>query len=312
MEGKGHIFSLLIIIGLLFLSSYSCVVCVKANPLTEVTLALQEDIPTVDVSPGSGGVVEMDGEVTCEKYGPDDVKVFLTASSDFGPAPAEPASFVFSGVSGSVETQPYKVSTRIPMGTSSSLTPSITVSGYFDQGGLRSTIPQVSQIIIILQYYKIKYFIEDRSVNINTGENAKIEFIVTNLGNGEDFFEIDFKNRNDLQSKGFKLTQPFEVNMEEETNKSISLHVNAPEDKSGTYPAEISILSQGSTHSNSTEEVIMSISLIITSNIGRQIGSYITSPLGIVTIAIVIVVAVFLKKRKKDKVLSTSDESSID
>jgi hypothetical protein len=307
MESKGQIFGLIIIIGLLFLSTYSCVDCAEASPLTEVTLALQEDIPTVDVSPGSSGVVEMDGEVTCEKYGPDDVKVFLTGSSDFGPAPAEPASFSFTGVSGSVETRPFKVSTRVPMGTSSSITPTLTVQGYFDQGGLRTTIAPVSQIIIILQYYKIQYFIEDKEVSVESGEGVKIEFTVVNSGNGEDFFQIDFENRDELISKGFRMTEPFEVHMEEDINKSINLHIMAPEGDTGTYNGEISIISKGSLSTDSPEEVILPIHIEVTSNLGGQIGSIITSPLGIGIIAVVIVVAVYLKIKKKEKDASTSD-----
>lgn len=307
MEGKQRIFGMLIIIGLLFLSTYSSVTCVEASPLTEVTLALQEDIPTVDVSPGSSGVVEIDGEITCEKYGPDVVRAFISSEIELGSASLEPVSFLFDGVSGSEETLPFKLTARIPQGTSSSLTPSLNVYGHFDQGGLRSTIPPASQIIIILQYYKIGYYIEEKSVQVNSGENAKIEFKVINYGNGEDFFEIDFKNRDDLLSKGFKLKEPVEVNMEEDTNKSISLHISAPEDSSGMYVAEISILSQGSLSSNFSEEVILPFHIEVTSNIGGQIGSFITSPLGIIIIAIVIVVAVYLKTKKKEKVPSDSD-----
>ncbi|MEE9151310.1 MAG: choice-of-anchor T family protein [Thermoplasmata archaeon] len=307
MESKGQIFGLLIIIGLLFLSTYSCVFPVKANPLTTVTLSLQAEPPTVDVSPGSSGIVKMDGEVTCTKYGPDSVKVHLTAESELGGASAEPVTFVFEGISGSEETQPFKVSTRVPMGTTSSLTPILTVQGYFDQGGLRTAIPQVSQIIIILQYYNIEYFIEDREVSVKSEENVKIKFIVVNVGNGEDIFQIDFKNREDLQNKGFKLPAPLEVQMEEDANRSISLEISAPEGNSGTHVADISILSRGSLGSDFSEEVIMSIHLVVTSNLGGQIGSIITSPLTIVIITIVIVVAVFLKIRKREKVSSTSD-----
>jgi hypothetical protein len=308
MGSRGQIFSMLIITVFFFLSIFSWVPTSEASPLTTAIPSLQEEPPTVDVSPGSSGIVEMDGEITCEKYGPDDVKVFLTGSSDFGPAPVEPSSYVFSGVSGSVETRPYKVSTRIPTGTSSSLTPTITVYGYYDQGGLRSTVPPASQIIIILQYYKIQYFIEDKEVSVNSGEGVKIEFRVVNVGNGEDFFQIDFKNRDQLISKGFKMTEPFEVHMEEDTNKSVSVQVTAPDGVSGTHMAEISIQSQGSLESDSSVEVILHIRLVVSNSIGGHIGSFITSPLGIVIIAAVIVAVVyFYKTKKKEKETSNSD-----
>jgi hypothetical protein len=159
-----------------------------------------------------------------------------------------------------------------------------------------------------LQYYKIQYFIEDKEVSVNSGEGVKIEFRVVNVGNGEDFFQIDFKNRDQLISKGFKMTEPFEVHMEEDTNKSVSVQVTAPDGVSGTHMAEISIQSQGSLESDSSVEVILHIRLVVSNSIGGHIGSFITSPLGIVIIAAVIVAVVyFYKTKKKEKETSNSD-----
>jgi len=275
----GQVLVFIMVVGVLFSGIPLSAIPARANPLTVVTIELPEEPVEVDVSPGSDGIVEVEGTVTCKKYGPDEVKVFLMASSDTGGASVEPPSFVFSGVSGSEETKSFSVSTRVPMGYTSSATPTLTVSGHYDQGGLRTSIQPVSILIIILQYYKIEVDIEDREITVKSGENAKIEFVVTNVGNGDDIIEIDFKNREYLQSKGFNLPSPLEVQMAENANKSISLEIGAPEDKSGGYIAEVSILSKGSIGSNYPEEVIMSIHLKVTSSFGGQIGSIITSPL---------------------------------
>lgn len=307
MGNRGQVLVLLIVLGVLFSAVHFFVIPVKASPLTTVTLTLQEDPPTVDVSPGSSGIVEMHGTITCIKYGPDDVKVFLSGSSDFGPAPAEPSNFVFSGITGSEETQPFIVSTRVPMGTSSSLTPSLMVQGYFDQGGLRNTIPQVSQIIIIMQYYKIEYFIEDREVSVKSGENIKIEFVMVNAGNGEDIFEIDFKNRETLQNKGFKLPAPLEVQMAEDTNKSISLEIGAPDGNKGNYIAEVSILSKGSLGSDFPEEAIMSIRVEVTSSLGGQIVSLFISPITLLIAVIVVVIVIILRMKRKKEIPSNEN-----
>jgi hypothetical protein len=117
----------IILIALLTLSMFSMMIFTvpeeaEASPLTIVTLSLQPDPPKVDVSPGSAGIVTMHGSVTCTKYGPDLVKVFLTGSSDFGPAPVVPASFVFSGQAGAENTDTFSVTTRVPMGTTFTLT----------------------------------------------------------------------------------------------------------------------------------------------------------------------------------------------
>lgn len=304
MEIKGQIFVLLMVIGIFFPFTFPCNFPVKASQLTIVTLELQEEQVEVDVSPGSSGVVLCQGTVTCKKWGPDTVEVFLIGSSDTGGASVEPPNLVFDGISGTEETRSFSVSTKVPMGYTSTATPTITVSGTYNQGALTYTIPPASQMIVILQYYKIEVYIEDREVTVKSGENAKLEFVMVNVGNGDDIFEIDFENREYLQSKGFKLQASFEVQMIEDERKTISLEIGAPEDNSGAYVAEISILSKGSLSSDVTMKEIISIHLKVTSSISGQIGSIITSPLIIVIIIIVFVVAVFLKLRRREKISS--------
>jgi hypothetical protein len=303
MEIKGQIFVLLMVIGIFFPFTFLCNFPVKASQLTTVTLELQEEPVEVDVSPGSPGIFEVEGTVTCKKWGPDTVEVFLIGSSDTGGASVEPPNLVFDGISGTEETKSFSVSTRVPMGFTSSATPTITVSGTYDQGVLKYSIPPASQMIVILQYYKIEMDVDNKEVTVKSGENAKIEFVVVNVGNGDDIFEIDFENREYLQSKGFKLPAPFKVQMAEDENKTISLDIGAPEDKSGGFVAEISILSKGSLSSDVTVKEIKPIHLKVTSSFSEQIGSFITSPLMIVII-IVILVAVFLKLKRREKITS--------
>lgn len=296
---------LTLVLGLLFLALVSCFAPVKASPLTTVTLSLQEETPEVDVSPGSSGIVSVTGEVTCRKIGPDPVKVFLQASSDFGSAPVTPSNLVFSQTSGTEETEPFTVDSRVPMGTSSSATLSITVQGYYDQGGLRSNIQPVSTMIIILQYYKIEVLVEKKEVSVNSGENADLEFNVVNVGNGEDSFVIDIQNRDFLNSKGFSLPAPLEIQMLEDENRNLSLEIGAPEGGSGNYMVEISVLSEGSYNEETPEMVVKYIEINVVGGIGDHLVNFLTSPLVIIVLIILVVVVLYVRMKKREKIQPT-------
>jgi uncharacterized membrane protein len=211
---------------------------------------------------------------------------------------------VFSQTSGTEATEPFIATQRVPMGTSSSSTPSITISGYFDQGGLRSNIEPVSTIIVILQYYKIAAFTEEIDVRINPGENGELDLRIVNLGNGYDDFIIDFENRDTLHSDGFKLPPPQEVPMEEEDNRTISLEIGAPEGGSGSYLVEISISSKGSLDEGNPVKVVKTIKVKVGGITDRFI-SLITSPLAIIIIIIVIVAALFVAMNNRKKIRPT-------
>lgn len=263
MRNRGRVSITIVIFLLLVPLLFS--IPVKANPLTVVTLSLQSDPPSVDVSPGSSGMVSIAGEVTCVKWGPDMVKVFLMADSETGSASVVPASFVFSGSAGSESTETFSVTTKVPQGYSSSANPAITVSGYYDQGGLRTSIAPVTQIIIVLPYYKIGASAKDPIVQAKPGENANIYFEVFNEGNCDDVFLIDLENKGELESKGFRLPTPMEVQITEDSSKNISYEVGIPRNISGIHSLNLVITSQGSESSGGNYKYKMTITMDIAS-----------------------------------------------
>jgi hypothetical protein len=179
---------------------------VKASPNTVVTLALQAEPPQVEVSPGSSGIVTMQGTVYCLKYGPDQVKVNLKGSSTaFGEVLVNPPNMVFGGNSGSEETRTFSITTRIPQGTTFSATPQITVSGHYIQGGIQYPITPESHFMEILPYYKI-YVEAPRHKTIAPGERVSFHIQITNIGNTFDTYEFNFDNLRYL-AKGRRVWQ---------------------------------------------------------------------------------------------------------
>jgi hypothetical protein len=264
MERRGQILVILLALGFLFLVIPISTNQVQANPLTIVTLTLQEDPPHVDVSPGSPGVVTITGTVTCVKYGPDYVKVFLSASCETSDASVVPPSFVFTQQTGQEKTETFSVTTRIPEGYPCKATPAITVSGYFDQGGLRTNIAPVSQIIIIDQYYKIDaYCPEGNLQTVKPGENFNLDLYVINEGNGDDTFFIDIENRASLNNKGFGLSESVETTICENEVRVVMLQIAIPEKISGNFSIHLLVESIGAESSGDSCKYSAVVNLII-------------------------------------------------
>jgi hypothetical protein len=289
------IWTFLILIMMILINS----IPVSASPLTVVTLSLQGEPPQVDVSPGSSGIVAIEGNATCLKYGPDEVKVALVGSSDIGGASVEPPNMVFSGMSGSEEIKPFKMSTRVPQGTTSAATPQVLVSGSFVQGGLQYNINPVTTIIEVLPYFKIEGKIQDTTLSVDAGESVTVVLRVTNVGNCEDRFHIDMVDRERYQNNGFLFPSEMEVPFAEKENMTIYWEIDTKSDMSGGYPMEISILSRNSESDQFPITAVLSFQVKVTSqSISHQVISFVFSPLVIMGIILVVIIAVVYKKRK--------------
>ena len=302
MEKRNRILGLFVALVFLFSSIQIFVLPSKANPLTEVEVDLQDEPAKVDVSPGSSGIVKMEGTVYCKKWGPDQVKVYLNATSTFGGASVIPPSLVFGGSGGSEETKSIAVTTRVPQGTSCSETGTVTLSGYYVQSGFQYEIEPDSGTIIVLQYYLIATGYEKSNINktAKPGEDTEIKFEMKNAGNGNDIFVIDFANREFLEEEGFKLPDPKEYVMPENGKENVSLKIGISEDKSINYNLEIFIQSKGSEESGFTATSTIPARVnIVESSITEKIGSVVLSPLFIGAMVIIIVIIVVLIRRKK-------------
>jgi hypothetical protein len=305
MESRGQVLVLIIVFGILLSATPLLAYQVEANPFTEVTVDLQEEPASVDVSPYSSGIVTIQGTVTCKKWGPDQVKVYLEANSTHDGANVNPPSRVFSGSSGSEETAPFSVTTRVPQGVSSSESVTVTVGGYYLQGSMESDIEPDSALIIVEQYYMVEVYAggdngEGFNLTAKSGENVDLELIIHNAGNGNDIFEIDFENRDELESDGLELPEPVEIFILEKGNEIISLRIGTPEVSTTGFSLVLIVLSKGSLEGEYIEKVYTFVSLLVEEkSIAERIGSIILSPLVIILIVVIILVSiiVWLKRR---------------
>lgn len=294
----GQIMVCVLVVELLFSALVIITDSSSASPLTTVTISLQGAPPKVDVSPGSSGIVVVAGNVTCQEYGPDQVKVSLTASSEISGASCNPPNLVFEGVSGSEESKPIEVSTRVPVGTTSSATPALTVSGSFVQGGLQYSIPPVSAIIEVLPYCKIEAMVGDVK-NAKAGDNIEIVVKIINVGNCDDSFTVDINNREHLGKKGFDIPAAKDISIPEKDNGTENWKLGTNQDMSGEYYIEFIITSKTTEDDKYPVYTITACKInIIEQSLSEQMGSYFLSPIPIVISIIIIISAVVYKKRK--------------
>jgi hypothetical protein len=296
---------LTITMGILLSTTLSCAMLVDANPLTEITLKLQPESPEVDVSPGNSGIVTATGTVTCEKWGPDQVKVSLIANCTHGDASVIPPNFVFGGSGGSEETRSFSVTTRLPIGTSSSETPTLTVSGNYVQGGMVYVIEPVSIDIIVLQYYYVNtYFNKGGRSSANYtakyGESVNVDFIVHNAGNGKDKFEVDFDKRDEWEQDGFALPDPIDITLKEKRNYSVSWTIKTPEDKYRYNLIKMVVYSLGSRENGGQVKYISVILIRLEEHtISDRLGAILSSPLVILVMIIVSLVMIVVWYRRR-------------
>lgn len=316
MKDRGWAWFTMMIVAIILLAQTLYFTPAKASPFTTVNLALESDPPEVDVSPGSSGMVTITGTVTCVKWGPDTVKVSLIAEADCGEASVVPANFVFSQSSGTEESETFSVSTRVPNGYPCTATPAITVSGYWDQGGLRTQIAPVSQIIIILQYYKMEISVIDPIISAAPGDNVDFNFNLYNRGNGEDTFHVDIENRAPLNKKGFKLSAPAEVPACPDDGRNVHFEIGIPENITGNFTLYFSVRSEGAESCGMVCKENMAITLQVAKNTtasSKSKNALETLPaelyLLLIVISVVITaveIAVYLRKRRNRETYSLS------
>ncbi len=305
MGNRGQVLVLLIVLGI-FLSTIPLLAYqVEANPFTEVIVNLEEEPATVNVSPGGSGVVQISGTVTCIKWGPDQVMAFLNATSTHGEAIVVPSDFVFTGATGSEETNPFTFTTKVAQGISCYETVTVTVSGYYEQGIGQYDIEPKTALITVEQYYMVEVYREgdnkqDFYLSATSGESVDLDLLIHNSGNGNDIFEIDFEDRDELESDGLELPEPVEIPVPEKGNESVSLRIGTPEVSTEVFSLTLVVLSKGSINSKYLEKVYKFVILRVEEkSIAEKIGSVLLSPLVIVltVVIILVLIIVWLKRR---------------
>jgi hypothetical protein len=268
-----------------------------ASPFTVVTIELEERPVSVDVSPGSSGIVTVLGNVTCVKWGPDQVKVALVGNSSEGGTSISPPNMVFGGTSGSEESEEFTATAKVPQGSPCTESGTIIVSGTWVQGGLQYTIEPVSSIFVIEQYYMIDMLIADREYTIDAGEDVDFDVVLQNNGNGDDIIEIDILNREDLKKNGISLPSPSQLNVPYQLNKSANMKIGTSDETTGRYIIEISSLSKGSEKNGFPIREHSTVSLVVRENedFAGELGSMVVSPIVFEILSLIVVIVIIYK-----------------
>ncbi|MCD6461976.1 MAG: hypothetical protein J7L61_04465 [Thermoplasmata archaeon] len=198
----------------------------NAGVRTIVTTGLSPSSQTVDVSPGSTGVVIFSGTVTVQSG--ERTVVSLKATAQGGTATVSPSGLVFNAGGG---TATVSVSVKEPPETSYSFTDVVTLSGTWQSGGLAGQVQESSATIVINQFYRITVSTQQPFQEVTPGKQVFFDLTLENNGNGKDVFalEVEADNLKALTDKGWviNLGTP-KVPVEEKQKKHVTIVATTP------------------------------------------------------------------------------------
>jgi hypothetical protein len=173
------------------------------------TISLDQSSQTADVSPGSLGLVEFTGTVTCECMTGTTAIVSLSASDTWGSATITPSAIQFSANDKGPKN--FSVAVKAPLGTSSNTVGQVVVTGrvVMYPSSLYGTVQPRDGVvgrIDIAPYYKFSTYTNNPEIQCQQGAQTECCFYIDNLGNAEDTFQISTTNDDQLFNSGLQVT----------------------------------------------------------------------------------------------------------
>ncbi|MGA1820833.1 MAG: choice-of-anchor T family protein [Thermoplasmatota archaeon] len=237
---------LLSLISIPFGSNQAVSVCPSGEPYIYITIAQPNQ--TAYVAPGQDGIVTFTGVVGMGLPWPEGskgVKVHLLPDAgDWFVVP--PPELFFSRAE---RIKRFSLEVHVPIGTSISCKGQLSVGGTWEhlnttKGG---TIPMATAIIVVEQYKFIKMDSPERFIRIERGQSLRTQVKVENQGNGDERLKARINNRNELESRGWKIDlAPEKIAVEEGNSTMLDLEMTSSDDmETGFYNLSIGIAVAG-------------------------------------------------------------------
>ncbi|UCH88323.1 MAG: hypothetical protein JSV49_08650 [Thermoplasmata archaeon] len=222
---------------------------VEAVGEPDVTLKFRDDdVQTADVRPGEHGAVVFPGIVEADMVVGDsvqDIIVRFTGSTDKGwPVEFNPPAVQMDPGGNAA----FSVLVSVPSETSCEEEGRLTIGGVASTfpGAAQSDVPPIYGTIIIAQFFKYLLTTEHESYKGSLEDEIAVNLLVSNIGNGQDKYEISIYNLDDLKSKGFSFKpSSHQLTLNEKTNGSVKITMILPSDKKyvGTHEIEVDVRS---------------------------------------------------------------------
>ena len=168
-----------------------------------VSIIMDSSSETVNVSPGTSGIVEFTGVVTAEAPAmpPGQVLVVTLQAEAGGWAVSAPPSMEFTN---EITKQNFSVSVQVPAETSTKTQGQLTIGGKwrYSPGTMGGTIDPTTAIIKIEQYYQYAISPSSSLDTIELEDVVDINFITVNQGNGADMIAMEILDKEELEDHG--------------------------------------------------------------------------------------------------------------
>jgi hypothetical protein len=200
------------------------------------TIALLQPAQVADVSPNGTGIVEFDGEVTCECATGTTAIVSLSTTDTWNSATVNPSALQFS--SNDPGPKNFTVSVKAPLGTSANSVGYVVVTGrvvMYPSTLVGTVQPRdgVTGRIDIAPFYDFQLIANNKDEYTNLGSMVKYYFDIHNFGNSHDYFSICTSGCEKLINDGFQIIFSSEtIDVYELETETVEIEVSIPKLKS--------------------------------------------------------------------------------
>jgi hypothetical protein len=198
------------------------------NPIPVLSLSLFPSQLQGHVTQAQLGAVTFGGNATVEKIrNIERVSVTLTAIVNTGwPVVLSPSTIAYINPG----TQRFMVTVIVPPSTSSLLTGNVIVSGSAKAPGLSPIVAQASAVVTVSQYFDLTIEAESPLRQVKPGELTYNVINVYNDGNGQDTFELEIENNENLVKNQFTvLLGSTDITVQQEEYQVVRVTVQTPQ-----------------------------------------------------------------------------------
>ena len=198
------------------------------NPIPLLSLALFPPQVQAKISSSQLGAVTFGGNATVEKIqGIERVAVTLTAVVSTGwPVVISPQTIPFINPG----TKKFHVTVIVPPSTSSLLTGAVRIDGSAKAPGLAPVVAAASGVVTVSQYFKLRIEAESPLRQVKPGELTYNTVNVYNDGNGQDTFELEIENIEDLVKDQFTvLLGSTDITVPQDEYQPVRMTVQTPQ-----------------------------------------------------------------------------------
>jgi len=199
------------------------------NPIPILSLSLFPSALQAKVTQAQLGAVTFGGNATVEKMqGIERVTVTLTAVVNTGwPVVLSPQTIPFINPG----TVKFQVTVIVPPATSSLLVGNVIVNGQAKAPLISPVVAAASAVVTVSQYFKLRIEAEQPLRQVKPGELTYNVVNVYNDGNGQDTFELEIENNENLVKKQFTvLLGSTDITVQPMEYQPVRITVQTPQD----------------------------------------------------------------------------------